>query len=145
MWKLSDDIIGQMLRWKKLEQERQRELQIQAEAEIKRQAEEQRLREAAAMEKAGNKEEAQQHLDSPMEILPIIIPDSVPRLKNMHARKRWTFRIKCADKIKPEFLVPNEVAIRRAVTAMGRDAESVIGSGSVDIFEEETLVGRNRS
>lgn len=116
------------------DQERLRR-QIEAEEQAKKQkeAEDLALAEAAALEKSGDKETAEQIISQPVIAPPVIVPKLTPKTMTM-IRKIKKFRVVDPSKTKREFLCLDSVKIGQIVRASGKDAEHIVGG--IQVYEE---------
>jgi len=103
----------------------QAELQRQGDEAARKAAEERRLQEAVAAEEAGNTAQAEELLETPVEVAPVEVPTVVvPTLKAEKVAgagamvERWTFEITDPQAIPREYLTVNEVAIGKIVQAL---------------------------
>lgn len=112
--------------WRMAEARRQREEQLRREAEAKRQEEDRRLAEAQHLSDAGRKDEAEALLSEPIMVPTLAAPKPVAT-PGVGTRTKWKFEIVAPELVKRQFLVPDEAAIRRTVTALGPEAEKLVG------------------
>lgn len=125
------------------EQERKRlELQRKLEEEQRRIEEEARLAEAVNLEERGETELAEQVLSEPQPLPPPVVESFTPKVAGLSTRKEWDFQITDAGKIKREFLMADEVKIRKTVRALGSKSAELIGG--IRVFERTGLAGRSR-
>ncbi len=98
-------------------------------AEIARKAEEERrLQEALAAENAGEKEEAEEILQEPVHIAPVIVPKVVPKIKGGPSFRRvWAAEVRdikalcraiAEGKASPNLVTPNMAALNKLATAL---------------------------
>ena len=128
------------------------EAQATAEAEQRRlreAAETRRLEEAAALEAAGDREAADHLIEEPVEVpvvvaMPVFAPPPAvappPRVSGLSFRDDWDFEVTDAAVIPREYLVPDEVKIRRVVKAM-RGAIQIPG---IKVVPKRVTAGRAR-
>ena len=101
------------------------ELRRQAQEEAQKEAEERRLAEAVAAEAAGNTAEAEELLETPVEVAPVEVPTvfvpvmSAPKVEGAGAMvETWHFEIVDAQVVPREYLTVNESAIGKVVGAL---------------------------
>jgi len=109
-----------------------REAAARESARLQRAAEDARLEEAARLEAAGDHEGARRKLEVPTPA-PLVVPpptfvpppptSTVPKVAGLHSREGWEFVIENAMLIPREFLMVDEVKVRKYVAAMGADAK----------------------
>jgi hypothetical protein len=100
------------------EMERKRQQEAERLAAIEREKEEKaRIERAAEIEKAGDKEAAEQVMNTPTPIAPIIQPAS-PKIAGISYREKWTFIITNPALIPREYLMADERKIGGIVSAM---------------------------
>jgi hypothetical protein len=109
----------------------------------KKAEEERRIAEAEELEKSGQHEEAAAVIEKPIAVsvapvTPLVQP------KGISTRTDWDFRILDASKIRREYLMADEVKMRRVVRAMGPDAAAMIGEGAVEIIEKTIVAAATR-
>ena len=71
-----------------------------------------------------------------------VVQAEAPKVAGVSSRKAWKFEIVDASKVNPLFLMPDTVKIGRQVTALGRDAQDVVGEG-VRIYEDTIVSSRS--
>lgn len=96
------------------------------EARLQAEAEERRLAEAVAAEQAGDRVRAQALIEAPVVVAPVaprpvfVAPPPVarPAVEGVSFRDDWDFEVQDAARIPREYLMVNEVQIRKVVKAM---------------------------
>ncbi|HQQ75733.1 MAG TPA: hypothetical protein PLB01_00125 [Thermoanaerobaculia bacterium] len=123
-------------RWLVEEDRRRAAEQARIEAEERAKAQDAAIAEAVALEAAGDIKGAERVLAEPV-LAPVVeIPKTVtPGVSQ--GRKSYDFRITDPAAIKRQYLIPDEVAIRKIVKAMGPDAATVIGG--IEVLEERIV------
>lgn len=143
----ADEIIQKRRKeWRRL-QEQQRLAQEEVDRKAaKEQADSQAIEEARELEDAGETEAANIVLERAANAPPpvVTIQSSVPKQAGHVIRKSWAFNILNQDLLKREFMEPDEKKIRGIVTNLGKDAVSVVGVGSIEVYEEESESVRSK-
>lgn len=124
------------------EQERiRREEEKRLQAEARKREEEARLAAAIEAEQHGEKEEAEAIInEKPAYVPPVVLPKATPKVQGISYRDNWTFRITDPNKIPREYMVPNETAIRKVVSAL-KDKANIPG---VEVFNERIVAAGRR-
>lgn len=112
------------------DQERKR---IATEAE----AERQRHEEAETLRAFGADDEAES-----VEATPATVQKAKPKAEGVSIRRRWTFELLDASKLKPEFLVPDTTKIQKVVNALKEDAAGAVGEGAIKVTETSDVAVR---
>jgi hypothetical protein len=124
------------------EQERKREEAERKERErLEKIEEDRRLKEAAKLEEQGLNEAAEEMLEEPIIIAP---PSESARVKRYEVEKpkgvshaqNWTFDIIDVSKLSREYMIPDEVKIRKLVKAVHKDAEKLVGEGAIRAWDK---------
>lgn len=138
---------GGITGWRQEVARRQELERRKAEREARERAEVAAREEALRLLGEGRHEEAEEMLEELAEGVVPTLPVPVrkveaPRVAGISTRtlKRW--RLVDVGKMKREYMVPDEKAIQAAVTAMGKRAEAVVGEGSIEYYEEESVGAR---
>ena len=123
----------------------QEEARKKAEEEARKLAEEQALQDAIELEAQGDKKGAEAVLANPapvtpVYVAPIVLPKQVPQAAGIAARKTYKFRVVSADKVKREYMVPDEKKIGQVVRALGLKAAEAIGG--IEVYEETNIAVR---
>lgn len=101
------------------EQDRiRREAERQALEEARRKAEEEQIARAQFLQDAGALELAEKVIEQPVKVGPVKVAAPAPDKNGVGFREVWTFEIVDASLLPREFLIPDEVAIRKRVQAM---------------------------
>jgi hypothetical protein len=110
-------------------------------AEARRREEDQRLAQAAALEMAGMKKEADAVLDAPASAISApVVAANVPKVAGLGVRELWKYRIIDRSKINPEWMIPDEVAIGAVVRQLKAAAAEVVGG--IEVYLEAGTVVR---
>ena len=124
------------------EQERIRQAEeARLREEARKQEEERRLQEAILAEQHGQKEEAEAIMETPVQVAPVVVPKSVPKVAGVNMTKQWKFRITDATKIPRQYLVVDEQKIGAVVRAL-KDQASIPG---VEIFSVDSVSAGRRA
>ena len=128
----------QIIAWNR-EQERLRQAEeARLREEARKQEEERRLQEAILAEQHGQKEEAEAIMETPVQVAPVVVPKSVPKVSGMSIRDNWKFKITNEKLIPREYLKVDEVKIGQVVRAL-KSATTIPG---VEVYNEGTVSGR---
>lgn len=124
------------------EQERiRREEERRLQEEARKREEEARLQAAIEAEQQGEKEEAEAIINEPPAYVPpVVLPKSTPKVQGISYRDNWTFRITDPNKIPREYMVPNETAIRKVVSAL-KDKSNIPG---IEVYNERIVAAGRR-
>lgn len=131
---LSPQIIAWNREQERIRQEEERRLQEEA----RKQEEERRLQEAILAEQHGQKEEAEAIMETPVQVAPVVVPKSVPKVSGMSIRDNWKFKITNEKLIPREYLKVDEVKIGQVVRAL-KSATNIPG---IEVYNEGTVSGR---
>jgi len=104
------------------QERRRREEEERIRQELMKAEEEARMQAALAAEAAGNQDEAEQIIDEPIHVAPVVLPKTTPKLEGISTRKVWKFRITDESKIPREYLAVDVVKIGGVVRALGNQA-----------------------
>lgn len=122
-----------------MEQERiRRQAELAAQEAARKAEEERRLKEAESLEKQGDQKGVEEVLSAPIEVAPVIVQKTVPKVQGISFTERWKFQIVDASKIPREYLVPDEIKIGQVVRAL-KGATSIPG---VKAYSESGVSGR---
>lgn len=118
------------------EQERiRRQEERRLEEEARRKAEEEALAQAAQLEAEGNKEAAEAVISEPIQVAPVVLPKSTPKVSGIATREVWRYRIIDPNKIPRQYLKIDEQLIGRIV----RDSKGVINIPGVQVYPEKQI------
>ena len=121
------------------EQERKRRQEEARLQEIARkQEEDRRLAEAAEIEKSGDKKLAEAVLAAPVEVAPVIVAKTAPKVQGISFTERWTFRVVNPALVPREFMKLDEVKTGQYARAM-KSAGKIPG---IEIYSEKSVSGR---
>lgn len=127
------------------EETQRREQERQAQEAAKKAEEERLLAEAVHLSELGLHTESEQVLTE-AESVPtpaVIVVSSVPKIAGTSLRKVWKWRLKDASKLRPEFLVPDEMRISQVVRAMKLQAGKTVGEGAIEVYEDNLIAMRS--
>jgi hypothetical protein len=118
---------------RKLEQER-----LDA---ARREAEARQLEEAARLENEGREEAAEARLEEPViPTMPTPVEPEKPKAEGVSVRMVTKWRVVSINNISAKFLMPDKKKIDQTVSAMGKDAEEIIGG--IEVYEEPSVAAR---
>lgn len=122
---------------------KQKRIAEQEEAERRRLAREaaeaQAVEEAAALERDGYDEAAQERIEQPT--APVMTQAPAPaKPKGVSTRYRWRFRVISESKVARKFMQPNQKKIAGVVSSMGPDAADLVGG--IEVYQEPIVSGR---
>lgn len=124
------------------EQERiRREEEARLREEARKQEEERRLQEAILAEQSGQKDEAEAIIETPVQVAPVVVPKSVPKVAGVNMVKQWKFRIVNPALIPREYLTPDEIKIGGVVRAL-KDQAHIPG---VEVYSVDNVSAGRRS
>lgn len=118
------------------EQKRRAEEDRQREEQRKR-AEDERIKAAAKLEQEGEKQAAQELIDAPIDVAPVVIPKAEAPT-GISYRENWKYRITDASKLPREYLVPDDKAIGGVVRALKGETRIA----GIEVYMEKTVAGR---
>lgn len=105
------DYLAEQERIRKAEEDRLRAI-------AEKEEEERRLIEAMELEAAGETEAAEEVISEPVYVPPPVVEKIVPKIAGIVEKRTWTFEITDDSKLPRQYLVPDEKAIRAAVTSL---------------------------
>lgn len=124
-----------------IQEERERRIeQARIEAEEKKRAEDAAIKEAEALEAAGDHRAAEKVLSTPV-LAPVVEIQTTVTPGVSTGRKDYDFRIVDPAAVNRRFLIPDEVAIRKLVKAMGPDAAGMVGG--IEVLERRVVAVRS--
>ena len=107
--------------------------------EIARKEEEERQIDAAVhAEQSGNKEEAEQIIEAPVYVPPVVLAKTTPKVAGISLTKQWKYRIVDESKIPRQYMIPNESMIGSIV----RNSKGVIIIPGVEIYSVDSVSSR---
>lgn len=114
--------------------------QAEAQAELKAEVDELAMNEAAALERAGRKDEAEAVLSqAETAILPVgMMGSELPKLPGISFREKYKGRVVDASKLDRKYLIPDQTAIDKVCDALGKDA-NITG---VEVYMEPVVTIR---
>jgi hypothetical protein len=130
----------EMSAWEQEQERIRREEEKRLQEEARKREEEARLQAAIEAESHGQKEEAEQIIEQPAYVPPVVLPKSTPKVSGISYRDNWTFRITDPNKIPREYMVPNETAIRKVVSAL-KDKANIPG---IEAYNERIVAAGRR-
>ena len=107
-----------LAKWDYDQEQIRRQAEIKAQAAAKEAEDKRKLDEAVALEQAGDKEAADEVMDEPVYVPPVIVAKTVPKVAGMHFTKRWVFEVTDVSKVPRQYLSINEKAIRKVVEGL---------------------------
>lgn len=131
----------QIVAWNREQERLRQEEENRLREEARKQEEERRLQEAILAEQSGQKEEAEAIMETPVQVAPVVVPKSVPKVAGMSIRENWKFKITNERLIPREYLKVDEVKIGQVVRAL-KSATNIPG---VEVYNEGTVSGRQRA
>lgn len=136
-----DYLKPQLANWDAMQERIRREEEAKLREEARKREEEARLAAAIEAEANGQKEEATAILDEkPAYIPPVVLPKATPKVQGISYRETWNFRITNPDKLPREYMVPNETAIRKVVTAL-KDKCNIPG---IEVYSDKVVAAGRR-
>ncbi len=117
-----------------LRQQRQREAQAEVAQKAAKEADELAL----VLEKAGEKEMAQQ-VRADVFVPLVNVPKEVPKVQGVSTREVWFFRINKPARIPKAYLAPDEAKIQTVVNAQHKAAEKMIPG--IEVWSEQRAWG----
>ncbi len=121
----------------RIRQEEQRRLEeearISAEEHLLKDAiyaEEEALQNGASPEEAA--QEAEAVISQPVRVAPVVLPKATPKVQGVVFRTIWKFRIKDANAIPRQYLIPDE----KAIGAVVRSSQGRIRIAGIEPYEE---------
>lgn len=131
----------EMAAWDQEQERIRREEEKRLQEEARKREEEARLQAAIEAEQHGEREEAEAIINErPAYVPPVVLPKSTPKVSGISYRDNWTFRITDPNKIPREYMVPNETAIRKVVSAL-KDKANIPG---VEAYNERIVAAGRR-
>jgi hypothetical protein len=131
----------EMAAWDTEQDRIRREEERRLQEEARKREEEARLQAAVEAEKSGDKEEAEAIInEAPAYVPPIVLPKATPKVQGISYRDNWTFRITDTNKIPREYMIPNETAIRKVVSAL-KDKSNIPG---IEVYNERIVAAGRR-
>jgi hypothetical protein len=128
----------QIIAWNREQERLRQEEENRLREEARKQEEERRLQEAILAEQHGQKEEAEAIMETPVQVAPVVVPKSVPKVSGMSIRDNWKFKITNEKLIPREYLKVDEVKIGQVVRAL-KSATNIPG---IEVYNEGTVSGR---
>lgn len=125
---------AKMIAWDDEQEAKRRAEEARLEAEAKKRAEDEAIAAAAEAEKAGDKEAAQEILETPVAVAAVVLPKETPKVAGHSVRTVWKFRITDEKKVKSLYLTPDLVKVGKQVRALGKDAEGIVGG--IEVYQE---------
>lgn len=124
------------------EQERIRhQKELEAQEALRKQQESDAIREAEALQASGDAEGAEavisQAAAGPAPA--VVIPSMVPKVAGKSSRTIWRWRLKDKGKLRPEYLMADEITISQVVRALKKSAEKAVGEGAIEVYDEASV------
>lgn len=141
---LEDETLIKRAMRKFLDEEEEKRRAEQRRLDERAEADRQRLLEAAQRNEAkGNENKADEFRERAQAVVAPVVQRAAPAVAGITTPKVWRWELLDASKLKPQFLMPNEVAIRKTVLALGEQAPGVIGDGSIRVWQETQIGARS--
>jgi len=131
-------IDGALRKYTNDQEQKRRAEEIRLQELARKQEEDRRLAEAVAIEQAGDKKLADQVIAAPVEVPPVIVAKSVPKVQGISYTERWTYRVINPAIVPAEFKMLDEVKIGQYARAM-KSAGRIPG---IEIYSERSVSGR---
>lgn len=120
------------------EEERRLAEELRRQQDAEAQAEAERL--AAEGDMAGAEAVIEQAVNTPPPV--VVAPSTVPKVSGVVSRGTWKWRLKNKSRLKQEFLMPDDTAIGQVVRAMKSKAPTIVGEGSIEVYEDRSVAVR---
>lgn len=130
-------IADKMSGWNREQREKARREEAERIAAQRKAEEEARLASAITMEAAGFPEMAEEVLDRPVAVTPVIPVVSAPKVAGTVGKVSWTYRVIDEALIDRKFLKIDEAKIKALVKAIGPEAVAQIGG--IQVFEDDSV------
>lgn len=131
-------------RFRRLDEERQLQESEKIRRELQAAAETSVIEQATELLLTGQADEGARLLSSvgagqvqPVTVAPVAVIRPV-KSEGIGLRKTKKFRMIDPMKLLRPYLMPDEKLIQRVVTARGKDAEQLVGPGSIEVYEKES-------
>lgn len=109
-------------------------------AQLRKKAEDEQLALAEALDRDGQKEEAEMVLQETVQVAPVVVAPEVPRVSGVSFREVWKFRIVNKDQIPRDYLMPDETKLGQ-YARMQKDGAKMSG---VEFYMEKTISASGR-
>lgn len=129
-----------LIAWKKKEEEAQKAEEARLQAEAKKRADDETLAAAAQAEKEGDKATAEAILNAPVEVAPVVLLQSTPKVDGISFKKVWKFRVVNEAIVPDEYWMLNLDAIGDVVTAL-KDKTNIPG---IEVYPEDNMAAGRR-
>ena len=125
-----------IMKWEDAEEEKRKAEERRIQAEAQKKADDEALAAAAAAEQAGDTQEAEAIINTPVVAPTVVLPKSTPKVAGHTRRMVPKFRLKdpSGKGVKPEFMMPDLVKIGGTVRANKKNAEAIVGG--IEFYEE---------
>jgi colicin import membrane protein len=107
--------------------------------EINKREQDRLAKQAAEDERKAKDLAAKQAQQTAANVQPVKVKPSVPVVSGIKARVNWKFKVINADKVRGEFLMPNEVAIGAAVRDIKDKAKAEEAVGGIEVWHEDSI------
>lgn len=125
----------------KIRDKRRKEAE-EAEAEARKEAQRIRDEQIKKAQKLGDRDTVDNLKAAPIvPIVPAPRTPEPPKIEGVSTTYVYDFEIVAPEKLGPEFMIPDEKAIRKIVNSLGKKAQNVLGPG-VRVFEKPKTSGR---
>lgn len=135
-----------MVRYSNEQERLRRQEEDKLRDEQKKRAEDERIKQAAALERDGDKEAAQELIEAPVEVAPVVVPKAEAPA-GISYRDVWKYRVTDETKVPREYLMLDEKKIAAVVRALkGETRIGVTVNGrffpAIEAYAEKTVAGR---
>jgi hypothetical protein len=128
----------QIIAWNQEQERIRRAEEDRLREEARKREEDDRLAAAIQAEQSGQEDVAEEIMDEPVYVPPVVLPKSTPKVVGMSIRENWKFRITNEKLIPREYLKVDEVKIGGVVRALKANC-AIPG---VEVYNEGTIAGR---
>lgn len=124
---------SELLRWNKEQEAIQKKKEEEARAQAKKDEEDRQLAAAAAAEQRGDTKAAEEIINTPVYVPPVVAQKEVPKVSGISFKKTWTYRI--ID----ESLIPNmyKMINEKMIAAVAKNSGGVQSIPGVEFYEVE--------
>lgn len=101
--------------------------------------EERRFKEAIEAEQRGDKEEARAIMEEPIQVAPVVLSSSTPKVDGVHTQKVWKYRVVDLDKVPRIYMMLDAPKVGTIVRGL-KDKTQIEG---IEVYYENIVVVRN--
>lgn len=105
--------------------------------EQRKRAEDERIKRAAELEKEGDKQAAEELIEAPIEVAPVVVPKAEAPA-GISYRDVWKYRVTDESKVPREYLVLDDKKVGAVVRALKGEAKIA----GIEVYAEKTVAGR---